>query len=162
MWNLKRSTNELSYKPLTNLNTNCSFQHKSTNTTLFCSFLFNWSIVDVQYCASFRRKAKWFDCVYIGFPGGSWLSGKEPASQCRRFRRLEFDPWVKKILWRRKWQPTHILAGKNPMDREAWQSVGWQKAGHDWATKHSKMVNKAVIKRWRKRYSNIFFLLLQI
>ena len=32
-----------------------------------------------------------------------WLGGKESACQCRR---CEFDPWVGKILWRRKWQPT--------------------------------------------------------
>ena len=32
-----------------------------------------------------------------------WLSGKESACNCRRPR---FDPWVRKILWRRKWQPT--------------------------------------------------------
>ena len=35
-----------------------------------------------------------------------WLSGKEPACQCRRHR---FDPWVWKTLWRRKWQPTPIF-----------------------------------------------------
>ena len=29
-----------------------------------------------------------------------WLSGNESAYQCRRFG---FDPWVGKILWRRKW-----------------------------------------------------------
>ena len=34
-----------------------------------------------------------------GFP--RWLSGKESACQCRRFRRLRFDPWIRKILWRR-------------------------------------------------------------
>ena len=41
-----------------------------------------------------------------GFPGGT--SGKEPACQCRRFRRPGFDPWVRKIPWRRKWQPTPV------------------------------------------------------
>ena len=34
------------------------------------------------------------------FPGG--LSGKESSCQCRRHRRLGFDPWVWKIHWRRK------------------------------------------------------------
>ena len=34
-----------------------------------------------------------------------WLSGKEPACQCERFKKLEFDPWVRKIPRRRKWQP---------------------------------------------------------
>ena len=35
-------------------------------------------------------------------------SGKEPACQCRR-QRYGFDPWVRKIPWRRKWQPTPVF-----------------------------------------------------
>ena len=35
-----------------------------------------------------------------------WLSGKECACQCRR---PGFDPWVGKIPWRRKWQPTAVV-----------------------------------------------------
>ena len=34
-----------------------------------------------------------------------WLSGKKSTCQCRRHR---FDPWVGKIPWRRKWQPTPV------------------------------------------------------
>ena len=43
-----------------------------------------------------------FHCS-LGLP--RWLSGKESACQCRR---SEFNPWVRKILWRRKWQPTQV------------------------------------------------------
>ena len=32
--------------------------------------------------------------------------GKEPACQCRRRR---FDPWVGKIPWSKKWQPTAVF-----------------------------------------------------
>ena len=40
-----------------------------------------------------------------------WLSGKEPTCQ---FRRHEFDPWVRKIPWSRKWQSTPVfLPGKS-------------------------------------------------
>ena len=39
-----------------------------------------------------------------GFPGD--ISGKEPAFQCQRHKRLEFSPSVGKIPWRRAWQPT--------------------------------------------------------
>ena len=39
-----------------------------------------------------------------------WLpkspSGKESVYQCRRHR---FDSWVRKILWRKKWQPIPIF-----------------------------------------------------
>ena len=32
-----------------------------------------------------------------------WLCSKEFACPCRRLRRSSFDPWVRKILWSRKW-----------------------------------------------------------
>ena len=38
-------------------------------------------------------------------------SSKEPTCQCRRY---EFDPWLRKIPRRRKWQPTPgFLPGKS-------------------------------------------------
>ena len=49
-----------------------------------------------------------------------WHSGKEPACQCRRYERLQFNPWVKKIPWSRKWQcSSSILAWKIPWTVEA-------------------------------------------
>ena len=46
-----------------------------------------------------------------GFPGGT--SGKEPACQCRRHKRCGFDSQVRKIPWRRAWQPIPVfLLGK--------------------------------------------------
>ena len=43
----------------------------------------------------------------MGFPGGA--GGKESACQCRRHKRHWFDPWVRKLPWRRKWKPTPVL-----------------------------------------------------
>ena len=41
------------------------------------------------------------------------MSGKEPACQRRRPKSHGFNPWVTKIPWRRKWQPTPVfLPGK--------------------------------------------------
>ena len=49
----------------------------------------------------------------MGFPGGSVV--KESTCQCRR---QGFNPWVGKIPWRRKWQPTPVfLPGKSPGQR---------------------------------------------
>ena len=42
--------------------------------------------------------------LFIGLPW--WLSGKESICQCRRLR---FDPWVRKIPWRKKWQPIPLF-----------------------------------------------------
>ena len=42
-----------------------------------------------------------------------WCGGEESACQCRRCKIYGFDPWVEKIPWRRKWQPTPVfLPGK--------------------------------------------------
>ena len=37
------------------------------------------------------------------------LVGKEPTCQWRRLKRFRFDPWVRKISWRRAWQPTPVF-----------------------------------------------------
>jgi len=50
----------------------------------------------------------------MGFLSGA--SGREPTCQSRRRR---FNPWVRKIPWRRAWQSCL----ENPMDREAWQAA---------------------------------------
>ena len=38
-----------------------------------------------------------------------WLSGKESACNTGSCRRCRFDPWVRKIPWRRAWQPTPVF-----------------------------------------------------
>ena len=71
------------------------------------------------------------------FPGGA--SGKEPACQCKSHRSCGFDPWVGKIPWSRKWQPTPVfLPGESPRTEEpgGLQSKGLKRGGHDWATEH--------------------------
>ena len=58
--------------------------------------------------------------AFRGFPGGS--VEKNPSA--RKHRRYRFNPRVRNILWRRKWQPTPWLE-RNSMARGAW-----------WATDH--------------------------
>ena len=58
--------------------------------------------------------ARWAS-LYVGFPRQKYPSGSADRIylQCRRHRRCEFDPWVRKIPWRRKWRPTPVfLPGK--------------------------------------------------
>ena len=42
-----------------------------------------------------------------GFP--KWLSGNKSASQCWSPRRCRLNPWIRKIPWRRKWQPALVF-----------------------------------------------------
>ena len=39
----------------------------------------------------------------------TWYSGKDSACQCTRHKRCEFNPWVRKIPWSKKWQPTPVF-----------------------------------------------------
>ena len=58
-----------------------------------------------------------------GFRGGA--SGKEPNAGDIRDR---FDPWVGKIPWRRKWQPTPVfMPGESHGQRSL---VGYSPRGH--------------------------------
>ena len=66
---------------------------------------------------------------FVVIPGGT--SGKEPACQCGRHKRRRFDPWVRKIPWRRKWQShSSILAWEIPWTEEpgGLQSLGSKKS----------------------------------
>ena len=51
-----------------------------------------------------------------------WLSGKEPACQCRRH---EFNPWIRKIPGGGNANPLQCFCLGNPMGRRTW-----------WATVH--------------------------
>ena len=57
----------------------------------------------------------------LGFKGGA--SGKEPTCQCKRYKRFGFNPWVRKMPWRRAWQPALVFLLENPMERGAWQAM---------------------------------------
>ena len=58
-----------------------------------------------------EKLSYWPFLASVGLP--RWHSGKESACQCRRCKRCGFDPWVGKIPWSRKWQPTPVfLPGK--------------------------------------------------
>ena len=56
-----------------------------------------------------HKQAKPFHVFYIIYGLPWWFSGKESAfaMQCRRSR---FKPWVRKIPWRRKWQPIPLFS----------------------------------------------------
>ena len=51
------------------------------------------------------------------FPGGSAVKNPPAMQECRRHR---FDPWARRIPWRRAWQPTPVFL-ENPVDKGAWQ-----------------------------------------
>ena len=74
----------------------------------------------------------------------NWLLGKGSACQCRWCRKPGFHFWVRKIPWRRKWQPTPVflpaqshgqrsLAGYSPWGRKELDMTEW--------VNHNKFIN---------------------
>ena len=62
-----------------------------------------------------------------GFPGGSEVTVSAPNA----FGRPGFNPWVRKIPWRRKWQRTPVFS---PGESHGWRSlVGYS----PWSRKES-------------------------
>ena len=80
----------------------------------------------------------------LGLP--MWLSGKESTCQ---WRGPGFDPWVRKIPWRSKWQPTPVfLPGKSRGQRSlaGYSPWGWKRVGFSlsWAHTSLQMVTAAM------------------
>ena len=70
---------------------------------------------------------------------------KEFACQCRSPRRYQLDPWVWKIPWRRKWQPTLVslpgdsngqrsLAGYRPWCHKELDKTGYEHKANIWVS----------------------------
>ena len=73
----------------------------------------------------------------LGCPGGT--SGKESAFQFKRCKRHRFNPWVGKIPWRRRWQPTPVFLSREAQGQRS--LVGYSPWGRksrtwlrDWTT----------------------------
>ena len=116
-WSLGTSVNfwssamELSLSQRWTLQTFLS-QHKKSFHCLWLEVLqslqehFNWwgahtfATKSIQY----QEAPTGESFFYWKLPG--WCSGKEPICQCRR---CGFGPWVGKIPWSGKWQPTPVF-----------------------------------------------------
>ena len=94
-------------------------------STLFC---FNWSVVDLQCCVSFRCIAKWF--IYIHWKDWCWSwSSNTLATWCK-------EP----TYWKRPWCWERLRAGREVGDRgwngcmtslTQWRWV-WANSGRQW------------------------------
>ena len=85
-----------------------------------------------------------------------WLRGQRICLQCRRHRWHGLDPWIRKIPWRRKWQPTPVfLPGKfyGQGSLVGYSPWGSQRVWHDWVTKP----NNSNLQHWRTRHLFTFW-----
>ena len=84
-----------------------------TKPSIFYHWFMNYYECDRILCIPKNDRLPW------------WLRRQSVCLQCRR---PAFYPWVGKILWRRKWQPTPVLL---PGKSHGWKSlVGYSLWGH--------------------------------
>ena len=67
--------------------------------------------------------------------------------------RCGFDPWIRKIPWRRTWQPAPVFLPEESLWTEepgVLQSIGLQRVRHDWSNLACTQYYKAVILQLKK------------
>ena len=120
---------------------------KTVLIAIWSKFLCNHSWLIQKDCLSWYYIS--LSISSLGFP--MWLSGKEPTCQCGRQRSRVFGPWVRKISWRRKWQPTPVfLPGESHGQRSL---VGYSPRGHKGSdTTHTHIHTHVSMSIWFQLY----------
>ena len=75
-----------------------------------------------------------FEHYFTGLVAQDFPGGSDGKASCLHCGRPGLGPWVGKILWRRKWQPTPVLLpGKSHGQKKhgGLQSTGSQRVRHD-------------------------------
>ena len=73
-----------------------------------------------------------------------WLRWQSVCPQCQKPR---FDPWVGKIPWRRKWQPTPVfLPGKSHGQRSLEGCSPWGRKGLDTT---ERLTHTEIMQPWK-------------
>ena len=92
----------------------------------------------------------------VAFPRGAG-GAQVPTCQCRRRKRHRFDPWVRKIPWRRACHPTPVLLPRGSHGQRSLEGCSPQghRVGHDWSnlacsTWHTRL-------REREEFSSVHF-----
>ena len=100
------------------------FLTQGLNPCLLCLLHCKWIIYPLSHLGS--------PCLWwFRLTGGA--SGKESTCQCRRYKRLGFDPWLGRSPGGEHGNPLQYSCLENPMDRGAWQAtVPWVTKSQTW------------------------------
>ena len=96
-----------------------------------------WKMLEIFQTSEWREAGCFCEKLPFSLDEG-FLGGSDSIRICLQCWRLEFNPWVGKIPWRRAWQPIPVFL---PVEFCGWRSlVGWlhptglQRVWYDWAT----------------------------
>ena len=83
-------------------------------------FCFTWRQSHYSACYNEHANSLQIVCLYICYKVVLIAKNLTASAGDMRHR---FNPWVRKIPWRRTWQPSTRSRPENPMDREAWRAT---------------------------------------
>ena len=109
----------------------CFSKHKKMYFLLFLLCPLYWQNKEIYMCILIHM-------LYISWFSW-WLIGQRICLQCRRHRRCEFDPYIGKISWRSKSQPTPVfLPEKSHRQRSLFGFSPWdhRTVGYNWVQAH--------------------------
>ena len=135
------------------LDTKCTVSHEIIKTCL--QGLYKLQTPLQEWLNTSGKKQGKLRKIIAGFRHYSHkLGGSDYKSICLQCKRPRFDPWVWKITWRRKWQPTPVLLpGKSHGPRSL---VGYS----PWGLKESDMTDRLHFTSLTSYWLLFFFLAL--
>ena len=72
--------------------------------SVICDILYLFLLKHILIIKIYVNLGNFLWVLYFGFPW--WLRQERIHLQCKRLR---FDPWVRKIPWRKEWLPTPVF-----------------------------------------------------
>ena len=88
----------------------------------------SYSVTRLWSRSKISGRCKVFPQLDPGIAEGT--NSKEPTHQGRRHKRCGFYPWIRKMLWRRAWQPTPVFLPEESHGQEepgGLQAMGLQR-----------------------------------
>ena len=85
--------------------------------TRLSNFTFTFTLLVIQIPSSYKDACH----IGLGFPGSTMIKNL-PAND-KQTRRHGFDPWVRKIPWKRKWKPTPVFLPGESHGQRAWRAT---------------------------------------
>ena len=123
--------------------------NRSLSSHLFSRFLTGdcgLGVLNSPWPTETQAECIW-NASWLRLEGLLWLSGTESACNARD-RRWGFDPWIRKISWWRKWQPTPVfLPGKAHGQRSF---MGYS----PWGRRELNMTEQLSIQYWIRTHPN--------
>ena len=115
--------------------------NKSLPTTTMKHSLYVREHTKQAQTSTFWLQPAWFQCLWaynfsLNLRLTSWLNSKESTWNEGWCRKSGFNPWVRKIPWRRAWQPTPVFwPGKSHGQRSlaGYSPWGCKRVGQDWS-----------------------------